>query len=461
MAWAKSFSPARLRSLAAPAMFALLVAAYAFSVDIRASRGATITGDEPFYLITTQSLLEDGDLDLANQYESRSYASFFDHKDGLWRQSVPDGDGRILSPHNIGLSVYLLPGFALAGRLGAQVQLLLTAALLFALAYVFTARVTGAALLSWLATLAVALCATPFVYATEIYPEIPAALALIAALLLVPLRGRAGAGRALLFVLAVLALPWLGVKYFPLGLIATACFLWRATWSGRAALAGGGLALGLHYVWFHLHTYGGLTPYNVNMVYAGEGVAQLLDSHVAFGTRFYRLWGILIDERFGLGRWSPFLLLAIPGAVLAMSRDTMSRLVAALIGAQLLIATFVVITMMGWWFPGRTMATVVPLFAVPIVLYLKEGRAWARALAVALAAYSLAVTASLAFSGHVREIVVAVDPFEMGAPFFRHLKPLFPDYRLWNEETYIVTAAWLALGAVSVAAAVWEALREG
>ena len=33
-------------------------------LDIRASRGAFITGDEPFYLVTTQSLLSDGDLDL-------------------------------------------------------------------------------------------------------------------------------------------------------------------------------------------------------------------------------------------------------------------------------------------------------------------------------------------------------------------------------------------------------------
>ena len=53
--------------LCAVALFLLLSVAYAFSVDIRATQGASISGDEPFYLLTTQSLLADGDFDLRNQ----------------------------------------------------------------------------------------------------------------------------------------------------------------------------------------------------------------------------------------------------------------------------------------------------------------------------------------------------------------------------------------------------------
>ena len=99
--------------LGAAALFLILSLAYVSSIGIRASRGASITGDEPFYLLTTQSLMEDLDLDLRNQYKARSYESFFDHPDGLWRQSVPARDGRLLSPHNPGLSVLIIPGFAL------------------------------------------------------------------------------------------------------------------------------------------------------------------------------------------------------------------------------------------------------------------------------------------------------------------------------------------------------------
>ena len=137
---------------------------------------ASITGDEPFYLITTQSLLQDGDLDLRNQYATRSYESLFDHPDGLWTQSVPLADGRVLSPHNVGLSLLVLPGFAIDGLVGVQVQLVLIAALTWALAYVLALRLSGARpWLVWLATLAVALSATAFIYSSEVYPEVPPA----------------------------------------------------------------------------------------------------------------------------------------------------------------------------------------------------------------------------------------------------------------------------------------------
>ena len=43
------------------ALFVLLIAVYVWSIDMRASWGASITGDEPFYLITTQSLIQDFD----------------------------------------------------------------------------------------------------------------------------------------------------------------------------------------------------------------------------------------------------------------------------------------------------------------------------------------------------------------------------------------------------------------
>ena len=165
--------------LSAAALFLLLAVAYAFSVDIRATRGASITGDEPFYLLTTQSLLSDGDFDLRNQYEARSYESFFDHPDGLWQQSVPLPDGRLLSPHNPGLSALLIPGFALGGLTGAQVQLLLMAAATMSLTFMLADRLTGQRTVSWAVSLGVGLTATAFIYSSEIYPEFPAALALV------------------------------------------------------------------------------------------------------------------------------------------------------------------------------------------------------------------------------------------------------------------------------------------
>ena len=64
------------------------------------------------FLLATQSILPDSDFDLRYQNETKSYEYFFDHPDGLWQQSGPLHDGPLLSHHNHGLSVLLIPGFA-------------------------------------------------------------------------------------------------------------------------------------------------------------------------------------------------------------------------------------------------------------------------------------------------------------------------------------------------------------
>ena len=273
---------ARPGLIGAVALFVLLVLVYCTLIDIRASRGASITGDGPFYLIATQSLLQDGDLDLRNQYATRSYESFFGHADGLWTQSVPLADGRVLSPHNVGLSLLVLPGFAIDGLVGVQVQLVLIAALTWALAYVLALRLSGARpRLVWLATLALALSATAFSYSSEVYPEIPASLALVGALLIVTGRDRLSPTQVLALVLLLSALPWLGAKYAPLAALIALYVLWRAEPRGRAVLLAGGTLSALGYAAFHLATYESLTPYNVNLVYAGGSTSTIAASEEA------------------------------------------------------------------------------------------------------------------------------------------------------------------------------------
>ena len=106
------------------------------------------------------------------------------------------------------------------------------------------------------------------------------------------------------------------------------------------------------YAWFHLHLFGGLTPYGVNVVYAQWNTADLLAGHFEFSERYYRLWGLFIDQRFGIGRWAPLLLAAVPGLALLIPAGSGGRLVLLLIFTQMLMATFVSITMMDGGSPG-------------------------------------------------------------------------------------------------------------
>jgi hypothetical protein len=431
------------RSPVGPAvlLFAVLAACYLASTGLRASRGAAITGDEPFYLVTTQSLLQDGDLDLRQQYASASYRSFFDHPEPLWRQADPLPDGRLLSPHQPGLAVLLIPGFALGGLLGAQLQLLLISAAAFALAYHVAARELGHRWLTWGATGMVALSPPAFVYATELYPEMPAALCLVATVF--ALRAWAGVRRGLAIVGLSTALAWLGLKYVPLVLVIAAFGLWRASMQERTWIVGLGTLSAAAYIGWHLATFGALTPYQTNLAYAGAPVEAVIGAHLGFEDRVYRLWGLFIDRRFGIGRWAPILLLVLPALPIVWRRMRDGRLVVSAVVAQILVATFLSVTMMGWWFPGRMLIVVLPLLAIIVAAAIVRLPGPGRLMALIAGGYSLLITVLLVDAAWRGEVVLAVDPFRMAAWPFQELARVFPLYTWWSEETIALNAAWL------------------
>jgi hypothetical protein len=450
------YVPPRQLAFGAIAMFALLVIAYSFSISLRATNNAAITGDEPFYLLTTQSLLQDGDLDLRSQYAANSYSDFFDYPGELWQQSVPLSSGAILSPHEPGTSLLVLPGFALWGLRGAQWTLLLVAAATFALTYLLVALETKAPLVSWLVTAVVALSATAFVYSTEIYPEVPGALCIVLSLLLLR-SGRRDtlAGVVLLALLTVFA--WFGIKYVFLGGPLALHFLWQAQWPARRWFIGLGAASGVAYIGLHLLIFDHLVPYSVNTVYEGAGAVSVLEAHVGFGDRFYRLWGLFTDARFGIGRWAPLFLLVLPALPLLLGKGHVGLTVTSLIIMQVLIATFLAVTMMGFWFPGRTLMTVLPLFAIVIVnLLLRLPRSALLVVAV-LSIATLLNTASLYHAVHDGPQRLAFDPFTMKAWFWDWTAQLFPDYRFWDAYTWQRTIAWLG---AFFGAGVWWSWRE-
>tara|TARA_B100000686_G_scaffold353171_1_gene457731 strand:+ start:1214 stop:2656 length:1443 start_codon:yes stop_codon:yes gene_type:complete len=429
----------------AVALFLILVATYVFSIEIRATNGSSITADEPFYIVTTQSIIEDTDLDLNNQYKEKNYREWFDHPNELWSQSAFTEDGRLLSPHNTGLPIFLVPGFIAAKLTGTQIQMLITTALTFSVAFLLTLRLTGSLFFSWISTFMVGITPTAFVYSTEIYPEVPAGLALLLSLLIVTRHNSLDIKDTLIILILMNAMIWLGIKYAPLALIVCLVLLLRTTWINRTIFVFLGCGSTFFYSWFHVINFGGLTPYAINLVYAGSSSVEIFHQHVSVVDRIYRIWGLFIDARFGIARWGFVLFLVVPGIYLMTLRGWKHQIIAGLIVTQVLIATFVVITMMGWWFPGRTLMTVVPLMSIPIVCMLQVRSRAFQVIFATLAVYTIIMTTTLAFAGHAKEIRLAVDPFDMSSPLFQSLANIFPNYTSWTAHTWITTSCWLTV----------------
>lgn len=430
------------------ATFVLVLVAGQAAVGMRASTTASVTGDEPFYLLTTQSLASDGDLDLRDEYAGGEERAFWDGTIPLWKQMRPAPDGRLLSPHDPGLSLLVLAAYELGGLRGVQRFLVVLWAAAMACAAVLARRL-GA---EWWAALfggvVVGAGAPGVVYASQVYPEGPAALCVAVGLLLATAPAGARA-RPLLLAGVLVALAWLGVKYVPLGAVVAGAWAWRFRPDRRAlaTAAGAAAVAAVHFLWWHQSTFGGLTPYGTNVVWSGEGTAAILGRHLDFEGRVYRLHGLFLDARFGLFRWLPAGVLAV--VALARRPRTPGRVLpASVLAVCVLMGTFVSITMMGWWFPGRMLVAGFPALVVLVAL----GAGRLPRTAAALGAWSLAIGGSVVWAARTGRVRLAVDPFDLGPP----LAPasLFPDFRSFSVHTVLSATVWLV-----ALAALWWGLR--
>ncbi|MDQ3720851.1 MAG: hypothetical protein M3350_08755, partial [Actinomycetota bacterium] len=93
-------------------LFAGLLCAYALTVGLEAEGASRFAGDEPHVLLAAHSLVEDGDLDVADDLRDYVYLGF---------QPAPvkaigrTREGRLLEPVGLGLPILAVPAYAIGG----------------------------------------------------------------------------------------------------------------------------------------------------------------------------------------------------------------------------------------------------------------------------------------------------------------------------------------------------------
>lgn len=443
----------RLR-VAIVAVGLLAATAAAAGVGVRASRGGQVTGDEPQYLLTALSLAEDGDLDIADELRAQRWRAF--HEAPLPEQTKPLPGGRRVSPHDPLLPLLLAAPTGLGGWVGAKLALAALAGLLAALTCWTAVRRFDVP--AGVAAVVVGLffASAPLaVYGTQVYPELPAALAVTAAAaaLTAPLRGRSTAAVAL----AVIALPWLSVKYVPLAAAVAGVALARLRSRPRvaAAFTAALLLAGVVFLAAHQAWYGGWTAYASGDHFVG-GEFTAVGTRPDLLGRSRRLLGLLVDDTFGLAAWQPAWLLVVPALALFL-RDAPRRAapVAVPLAVGWLVATFLALTMHGWWFPGRQVVAVLPLGVVAVAWWAARSRAALLGVAV-LGAWGVWSYAWLLGAGIRGEVTWAVHFFDTPDPLYRLWRHALPRYLDVTPRTWALHAAWLVtLAAAALAAWRW------
>ncbi len=440
-------------------LVALVVAAWvSMGIPVRATHGAQTTADEPEYLMTALSLAEDRSLDVSDERLSRRYRPF--HEALLPVQTLRRADGSRVSPHDPLLPAALAVPMRLGGWVAAKATLALLAGVLAASTLWVTVQRFAVPLRTATVTVLAFAVAPPLaVYATQVYPEIPAALAVVVAIgcLTGPLRRWGTAG----VLVCVVALPWLAVKYVPIAAVLSLA-LGTRLWSGRGPaerrrilVALGVLtAAGVTYLVAHRAWYGGWTVYAAGDHFV-SGEFTVVGGRPNVVGRSVRLVGLLVDRHFGLGVWQP-LFLAVPvvlGAVLR-HRPANWALPVIVLGAGWLNATFVALTMHGFWWPGRQIVVVVPA-VVPLVAWWAARSSTARRIVMVGLVAGAANFAWLVVEGWAHRLTWVVD-FDMTSnPLVRTLRVLLPDYRSAEAGDWALHGAWI----VAVAALVWMGRR--
>ncbi len=434
----------------------------------RSTTNARLSGDEPQYLLSATSLFDDGDLDISDQIASGSYRTY--HEVPLSPQSRPQADGRQVSPHDPLLPLLLALPMGVGGWVGAKLAMV-AAAVATAVVTVWVVvrrfdqppRVAVIVVGAGFASLPLA------PYGSQVYPEMWAALALILALACLPTasapRRRPGPDNwhgtapgpwpARGVLAAAVALPWLSIKYAPISVVLGLAVLVAVDPDRREQirLAVLGALAAIAFLVIHRWVYGGWTAYAAGDHFVETGEFSVVGTRVDLVGRSRRVGGLLFDAGFGLVPWAPLwgLLPMAVGAAIRRRRNEQGPTYLALISVTngWVVATFVALTMHGWWVPGRQLVVVLPVALLLIGSWVGRSgrRLW---LAAGLGALGVVNWSWLAIEAMTGQRTLIVDFVETGAPGYRAIEWMFPDgIRAWPRDGWLLLG-WSLAGLVAI-----------
>jgi len=409
-------------------------------------------GDEPHYLIITQSLLLDGDLRIEDNHrrgDYRAYASGVLRPDFLRRGT----DREIYSIHLPGASVLVLPAFAAGGYPLVKLWLALLAAVGTAVAWRVARRVGGSVGAAWVAWAATALTA-PFLFlAFTVYPDGPGALAVVVGFAALVRLGGDAARSPVWWTLASLApalLPWLHPRFA----VVAGCFglvcgarAWQAPRRVTALLAFAVVPALSAIGWFGYYytIYGSANP----------SAAYGHYTQMAVSNAWRGLIGLAFDQQFGLAGTAPVYLLVVVGLWRLWQQHR--RLA---IEWLVIVCPYVFVSAMYhmWWgghsSPARFLGCVMLVCAVPVAAAWQAAeRASTRTLQLSLLGASLLLAGTMVWVDGGRLVFNTRDGIALWAAWASRAVDIaraLPSVFSTTPGTALaVAAAWIGCAAVA------------
>jgi len=378
----------------------------------------TLHGDEGQYLRVTQSLLRDGDMDLANNLDFKQIQEF--HVASFAVHKAPGSPpGKVHSVHPVGLSVLLLPAYW-AGlelwenpRLATALFMALLAAACLPLAFVWLMCLGIGRAVSLLSVGIMALTVPFFLYSNQLFPEVPALLITFFILTLLahwqvpgggyrPL-GRWEPGILGFLILLLTGLLFLHPRFLPLAVLIGGLVLLQGWHSPqkRASLAAIGLvaALGLYALLAFNYAFSNdwMGPFRPGNAWE-EGTLDI-------STWPTSLPGYWLHGEEGIINSSPVFMLCLVGwTSLLLQRDRRLLLVVGLYGTTAAVSGLQPNWASGFSFQSRFLMTAMPVLLYGLARTLRM--IWDRAIAFFLLAEALTIS--------LDSVLTTLSPPELG-----------------------------------------------
>ncbi len=380
LGWTSRDLLARAPAMAPLSVFLISLAFFVF-VGRHLPGPAGPQGDEPHYLLIAESLLQDGDIDLKNQFDERAFSKFT--VANLEPHTAPRSPkGHLYAIHTPGLSALIAPGYALLGFTGARAVVSAVMAMTVSLLFLVSRSLFGAPTANFVCLLATFASPLP-IYANALFPDSVATLCVAATLAALVFMRPAFLGLA---SAAIATLPWLHPRFLPLALVLAVSLSARGGFSiRRTALILVPLFISVGLLLLHFQTVFGSA--SLSAAYGPGFSSDVSLARVPWGAS-----ALLLDRQFGLLLFSPILLLAAQGALNLWRRDRMIAAVAASVLGLLLVVG----GSFSMWWGGASAPARFVIGAVPALLILcgacwqgAESRADRRALMGSAAGFGL------------------------------------------------------------------------
>jgi hypothetical protein len=311
------------------ALFAVLLAAYAATIGLRATPGERYAPAEAHRLLTAASIVHDRDIDLRNQYADRGWREW--HGAPL-RPTAGVTEGRLVEPQGVGYPLLAAAAYAVGGATAVEVEGAVLMALAFTLALGLARRLVPE---PWATrTVLVVGLSPPVLAASTTIAPVSAGAVLITGAVLLALRIREEPRLSWTFTCALLLAltAWLDVHLAVPGAV-VAIALWRWLRRRNRALAGFValevvLTSAVVFITINDRLFGGLTPASSRLSHGSPTGAASATDQLA---RLPRLLGAFVDRDAGALRWAPVLALALV-AVGMLGRSRRERLATAIPG---------------------------------------------------------------------------------------------------------------------------------